>query len=163
MATQKVKGGVVTEIELHKDDGRYHFDIDLKDEKYEYDLEVDAYTGEIIKFEKEAEKNRKQVNKQKVKSSKLLTKDEAIAIAKKRAAGNVKEIEMDEDDGRKVYEIEMRDGEFKYEIKLDAKTGEILEFEKDRYRSAKKVVKVQQPKSSEGASAKSCSFHIESC
>ena len=143
VATQKVKGGIVTEIELDKDDGRYHFDIDLKDEKYEYDLEVDAYTGKIIKFEKEVEKERKQVNKQQVKSAKLLTEEEAIAVAKKRASGTVKEIELGEDDGRKVYEIEMRDGEFKYEIELDAKTGEILEFEKDRYRSAKKEVKAQ--------------------
>lgn len=138
VATQKVKGGIVTEIELDKDDDRYHFDIDLKDEKYEYDLEVDAYSGEIIKFEKEMEKNRKQAV-----SDKLLTKEEAIALAKNKAAGTVKEIELDEDDGRKVYDIEMRDGEFKYEIELDAVTGKVLEFKKDRYRSEKKEVKVQ--------------------
>ncbi|MCM3636230.1 PepSY domain-containing protein [Sporosarcina luteola] len=138
VATEKVKGGIVTEIELDKDDGRYHFDVDLKDGKYEYDLEVDAVTGEIIKFEKEADKNHKQV-----KSDKLLTKEEAIAIAKKRAFGIVKEIELDEDDGRKEYDIEMRDGEFKYEIELDAVTGEFLEFEKERYQSTKKEVKVQ--------------------
>ncbi|MCM3709495.1 PepSY domain-containing protein [Sporosarcina luteola] len=138
VATEKVKGGIVTEIELDRDDGRYHFDVDLKDGKYEYDLEVDAVTGEIIKFEKESDKNHKQV-----KSDKLLTKEEAIAIAKKRASGTVKEIELDEDDGRKEYDIEMRDGEFKYEIELDAVTGEFLEFEKERYQSTKKEVKVQ--------------------
>lgn len=138
VAAEKVKGGTVTEIELDKDDGRYHFDVDMKDGKYEYDLEVDAFTGEVIKFEKEAEKNRKQV-----KSDKLLTKEEAIAIAKKRASGTVKEIELGEDDGRKEYDIEMRDGEFKYEIELDAVTGEFLEFEKELYRSAKNEVKVQ--------------------
>jgi uncharacterized membrane protein YkoI len=138
VATQKVKGGYVTEIELDQDDGRYHFDIDLKDNKNEYDLEVDAFTGEIIKFEKEVEKDRTQA-----KSGKLLTKEEAIAIAKKQAAGTVKEIELDDDDGRKVYEIEIKDNEFKYEIELDAVTGKVLEFEKDRYRSAKKEVKAQ--------------------
>lgn len=141
VATEKVKGGIVTEIELDEDDGRYHFDVDLKDGKYEYDLEVDAFTGEIIKFEKEADKNHKQV-----KSGKLLTKEEAIAIAKKRASGTVQEIELDEDDGRKEYDIEMRDGEFKYEFELDAVTGEFLEFEKERYQSTQNQVKVQTEK-----------------
>ncbi|WP_432363308.1 PepSY domain-containing protein [Sporosarcina sp. UB5] len=140
IAIEKVKNGVVTEIELDKDDGRYHFDVDLKDGKYEYDLEVDAYTGAIIKFEKELEKDRKQAVSQ---SQKLLTKEEAIAIAKTKAAGTVKEFELDSDDGRKEYDIEMRDGEFKYEIELDAVTGEFLKFEKERYRNVKTEVKAQ--------------------
>lgn len=134
VATDKVKGGVVTEIELDKDDGRYHFDVDLKDEKYEYDLEVDAFTGEITKFEKEVEKNRKQVV-----SGKVMSKEEAIAIVKKKAVGTVKEIELDTDDGRKEYDIEMKDDHFKYEIEIDAVTGKFLKFEKERYRSAKQA------------------------
>lgn len=141
VATDKVKGGTVTEIELDTDDGRYHFDVDLKDGKYEYDLEVDAYTGEIIKFEKEAEKNRKQAV-----SGNLLTKEEAIAIVKKKAAGTVKEFELDTDDGRKEYDIEMKDDQFKYEIEIDAVTGEFLKFEKERYRNEKNEVKVQSEK-----------------
>ncbi|MFS0690207.1 PepSY domain-containing protein [Sporosarcina sp. 179-K 8C2 HS] len=131
VATEKVKGGNVTEIELDEDDGRYHFDIDLKDEKFEYDLEVDAYTGEIIKFEKEVVKSSKQAV-----SGKLLTEKEAIAIAKKKATGTVKEIELDTDDGRKEYDIEMKDAKFKYEIELDAVTGEVLKFEKERHSGA---------------------------
>lgn len=141
VAAQKVKGGIVTEIELDKDDDRYHFDIDLKDEKYEYDLEVDAYTGEIIKFEKEVEKNRKQAV-----SDKLMTKEEAIALVKKKVAGTVKEIELDTDDGRKEYDIEMKDDQFKYEIEIDAVTGEFLKFEKERYQSTKNVQPQNQVK-----------------
>ncbi|WP_262174764.1 PepSY domain-containing protein [Saccharococcus sp. Marseille-Q5394] len=141
VATEKVKGGIVTEIELDKDDGRYHFDVDLKDGKYEYDLEVDAVTGEIIKFEKESDKNHKQE-----KSDKLLTKEEAIAIVKKKAVGTVKEFELDTDDGRKVYDIEMKDDQFKYEIEIDAVTGEFLKSEKERYSNLKNEVKVQSEK-----------------
>lgn len=141
VATDKVKGGKVTEIELDKDDDHYHYDVDLKDGKYEYDLEVDAYTGDIIKFEKETEKNRKQAV-----SGNLLTEKEAIALVKKKAAGTVKEFELDTDDGRKEYDIEMKDDQFKYEIELDAVTGEFLKFEKERYRNGTKEVKVQTEK-----------------
>jgi uncharacterized membrane protein YkoI len=138
IAVDKVKNGKVTEIELDKDDGYYHFDVDLKDEMYEYDLEVDAFTGEITKFEKEVVKNRKQAE-----TGKLMTKEEAIALVKKKVAGTVKEIELDTDDDRKEYDIEMKDDQFKYEIEMDAKTGEFLKFEKERYRNLKKEVKAQ--------------------
>ena len=37
----------------------------------------------------------------------------------------------DTDDGIKVYEIELVQGMYEYDVKIDAKTGKILEFEKD--------------------------------
>jgi uncharacterized membrane protein YkoI len=42
------KDSVVKEIELDDDDSRYHYEIELKNGNTEYDIEVDAYTGEII-------------------------------------------------------------------------------------------------------------------
>lgn len=139
VATDKVKGGKVTEIELDKDDGRYHFDIDMKDGKYEYDLEVDAYTGKIIKFEKEVENNRKQ-------SGKRLTKEEAIAFVKKKAVGKIREFELETDDDQKIYKIEMKDDKFEYEVKMDAVTGAVLKFDKDRYRHTNREVNAQTEK-----------------
>lgn len=42
-----------------------------------------------------------------------------------------KELELDEDDGRWIYEAKLRHGDLKYEIELDAFTGEILKWEED--------------------------------
>ena len=43
----------------------------------------------------------------------------------------LKELELDEDDGRWIYEAKLRHGDHKYEIELDAFTGEILKWEED--------------------------------
>lgn len=43
----------------------------------------------------------------------------------------VVKIEFDTDDGKEVYEIELIDSSFEYEIKIDATTGQIIEFDKD--------------------------------
>ena len=40
-------------------------------------------------------------------------------------------VELDEDDGQYVYEIETHDGTYEYEIEINAVTGAIIEFEKD--------------------------------
>ncbi|MEZ7172674.1 PepSY domain-containing protein [Sporosarcina sp. OR05] len=135
---------IVKDIELDKDDNLHYYDIELEDEKFEYEVKVDAITSEVIKFDKEALDN----DDEHAQPEKLLTKEEALTIAKKKANGTVEKIELDSDDNRKVYEIEIKDDEFEYEIDLDAATGEVLNFEKDRYRTAKNdtVPKVEATK-----------------
>ena len=67
-----------------------------------------------------------------------LTQDEALAKAlqhvnlKKDQVDLVKKVELDYENGRKVYEVEFYKGGVEYEFDIDAETGAILEFEKDR-------------------------------
>ncbi|MDS9472426.1 PepSY domain-containing protein [Sporosarcina pasteurii] len=68
---------------------------------------------------------------EKTQSKSKLTVEEAIAIARQHASGTVKEVELDNDDGRLYYEIEMKDGKYEYELEIDAYTGDVLDFEKD--------------------------------
>lgn len=135
---KKKANGTVTKVELDSDDGRQHYDIEIKDGTYEYDFEIDAITGKILEFEKDRDDDVKKVNKQaatsKVAGTKqtMLTKDQAIAIAMKQAKGTVTDFELDDDDDRQVYEIEIEDGTYEYDFEIDAFTGEVLKFEKDR-------------------------------
>lgn len=138
IATKKAKG-TVTKAKLDDDDGRKHYDIEIKDGTYEYDFEIDAITGKILEFDKERDDDGKKVNKQLNKQAtatnnknKLLTKDQAIAIALKQVKGTVTEVDLDDDDGRKHYEIEIKNGIYEYEFEIDAITGKVLKFEKDR-------------------------------
>ncbi len=67
-----------------------------------------------------------------------LTQDEALAKAlqhvnlKKDQVDLVKKVELDYENGRKVYEVEFYKGGVEYEFDIDAETGAILDFEKDR-------------------------------
>lgn len=129
IATKKAKG-TVTKAKLDHDDGRKHYDIEIKDGTYEYDFEIDATTGQIIEFDKERDDDKK-VNNQVTSGTKLLTEDQAIAIALKKAKGTVTDIELDDDDRRKHYDIEIKDGNYEYDLKIDAVSGKVLKFEKD--------------------------------
>ncbi|WP_100012783.1 PepSY domain-containing protein [Lentibacillus sediminis] len=61
-----------------------------------------------------------------------LSKEEAKAIAQEEFSGTVEELELDGDDGRLIYEIEMVNGEDEAQIELDAFTGEVIVLEIDR-------------------------------
>ena len=132
-------GGQVTEIEYEKSKGKY--EVEVRSEGVEYDLDIDATTGDIIYEDKSVEKEQrnsltvleteKNTKNSKV-DSKYITADEAIAIAMKSAQGTVTDLELDDDDGRVHYDIEIEDGVYEYEFEIDAITGEVLDFEKDR-------------------------------
>lgn len=49
------KGGSIVEFELDEDDGRLVYEIEIKANGYEYEIELDAYTGKVLKFEKDLE------------------------------------------------------------------------------------------------------------
>ena len=75
---------------------------------------------------------RKPSEKKSERTNKYLTAKEAIAIALKQTPGTVTDVELDDDDGRAYFEIEIKDGKYEYEYEIDAVTGKILDFEKDR-------------------------------
>ncbi|BAQ09734.1 PepSY domain-containing protein [Sporosarcina sp. FSL W7-1349] len=124
-------GGHVTEIELEKKRAGYVYDVELISKGMEYDLDINAKTGKIT-LDDQSTTNA---------DGKLLTEEKAIRIAKEKADGTLKKIKLDDDDGRVVYELEIRDDQFEYDIELDAVTGEIVKFEKEREYKAKAAAK----------------------
>lgn len=137
IALEKVNGAI-KDIELEKDDNRYYYDIEIKDNEFEYDIELDATNGEIIKFEKEYDDDKKlkdeatdvaKTEASKDEKREILSKEQVLAIAKQHAKGDVTDLELDDD----KYEIEMQDGNIEYELKIHAYSGEVLSFEKDEH------------------------------
>lgn len=53
IALAQVPGGEVVEFEYEADEVVANYDITVRDSEYEYDFELDAMTGEILKQEKE--------------------------------------------------------------------------------------------------------------
>ncbi|SHF94460.1 PepSY domain-containing protein [Ornithinibacillus halophilus] len=118
--------GRIDSIELEYDDGYSYYEVEIENKAAEYDVYVDAYTGEVLGVETD------DINDDYTHSTQdMITSEEAIEIALKQVEGKVVEIEFDEDDGRFEYEIELKTDKGEAEITIDAITGEVRELEID--------------------------------
>ena len=116
---------------------------------YEFDCEVNAMTGEIVKFEKEydgaavsnvsveehgEQSEHSQTEENQAVSNISLEKAKEIALSHAGvASANAFEMEgkLDWDDGMSIYEIEFKAGGYEYSYEVDAATGSIVEFDKE--------------------------------
>ena len=70
-----------------------------------------------------------------------LSQEQVKAIIKKEVPnGQVTKFELDKENGKKVYEVEVMDGNVEKEFKIDAETGEIVKF-KSEQKTAKRTKK----------------------
>ena len=120
----KVKDYYDYEIEFEFKSGKAVYEVEFETKDKEYDMELDAVGGNIIKYET---KNKK------VDITKYITKDKAKSIVLNDAKVTDYfgyEIEFENDD--EVYEISFDTRGTEYEYVIDAKTGKIIEREIDR-------------------------------
>ena len=61
----------------------------------------------------------------------LISRDEAISIAKEEVDATPLRAKLDKDDGISIYEVKLRDGYTEYEVEVDAVTGYILNVDTD--------------------------------
>lgn len=65
-------------------------------------------------------------------SGEVLPTQKIVELVKAAKPGEVVELELDRDLGRLVYEVEVRDAQFReWNLELDAKTGDVLGQEED--------------------------------
>lgn len=55
-----------------------------------------------------------------------ITPEEAIKLALGEVTGNVKKIELEEENNKMIYELEIQDGKSEYNVHIDASTGSLL-------------------------------------
>ncbi|WP_172372576.1 PepSY domain-containing protein [Sporosarcina jiandibaonis] len=128
--------GTVTEIDYDSSDDEY--EVEVESGSVTYELDINATTGEVVKKETDDMKlsvvksDAKATAKTTSKNMNYITAKEAMAIALKHSPGTVTDVELDDDDNRAYFEIEIKDGKYEYEFEIDAITGKILDFEKDR-------------------------------
>jgi len=120
---------------LDYDDGRAHYDVGFYADDYEYDYEIDAISGKIIDFDRERMEADDYDDLVVNTESKVISKSEAEAIAKKHAGVSgvkVVKCELDEDDGVKVYEIELKTSEREYDYEINAVSGDIIDYDSEK-------------------------------
>lgn len=124
-------------LELDRDDGMEIYEIEFNAGGYEYEYEINAATGEVIKCEKEREGAKKQQSASVNGAHEtFIGKDRAKQIALEHAKlseGDITDcnIDLDWNDGVRVYEVDFDAGGYEYGYDIDASTGEILNHEKE--------------------------------
>lgn len=119
---------------LDFDDGRWEYDVEFYTDTYqEYDYEIDAVTGAILKFDQDVESWTAPAQNQNTSSSQIgLEKAKSIALGRAGlSASQVRftKAKLDYDDGRWEYELEFVSGTMEYELTIDAYSGAVLDYE----------------------------------
>lgn len=126
--------GTVTKVELERKLSGSVYEVEIKKDGYEYDLDLDAVTGEVLKEDKSTDDDEASLDDNSTKndsSEVAITSKAAIEIALKESAGTVTEIELERDNGRTYYEIEIEEGTKEVDIEVDANSGAVLSVDKD--------------------------------
>lgn len=128
--------------ELDRDDGTLHYDVEFDANGCEYDYEIDAGTGKILKSEKEENDDRPVVTTKPTvqtqsNSEARIGKEKARKIALDHAGVKVSEArevecELDYENGKAVYEVDFESGDYEYSYEIDAATGSVISHEKER-------------------------------
>ena len=118
-------------VKLEWEDGRQVYDVEFftADGK-EYDYEIDALTGAVIKYDYETGHPLPSAG-----GAAAITADRAKAIALAKVPGatesHIYKFESGYDDDRLEYEIEIRYNGTEYEFEIDGATGAILKMESE--------------------------------
>ena len=124
--------GTIVSFEFDNDDRKPHYDIEITSETEKVDIEVDAVSSNAIITEREAIRNHNDGQNQATIENTKISQDEAVKIAKAKFNGELHELDIDEDDNRFVYDIELRSETEKADFEIDAQTGEVIKFETDK-------------------------------
>ncbi|WP_394022558.1 PepSY domain-containing protein [Anaerococcus martiniensis] len=114
----------ISSVELDEDDGKYTYDIEGFKENKEYEASIDSESGEVLAKEEENDDDNDDMDDDvAIDFTKIISPKEAMAKALENNTGYVKSYEIDHDDDRIVYEIDIEDGD---DVELDAESGDIL-------------------------------------
>ena len=114
---------------LDWDDGRRVYDVEFYSGNKEYDYEIDATSGAVLSYDFDAEHYTAPSGNQ---SGNYISQEKAAQLAQDRAPNaTLIKIQFEFDDGRAVYEGELREGRTEYEFEIDATTGNFIQWEQD--------------------------------
>lgn len=119
------------QLKLDWDDGRAVYEVEFYSGSREYDYEIDALTGAVVDFDSDIEDYT--IPSAPSDSKDYISREKAQKLAQDKAPkATLIQLELDVDDGRAVYEGELREGSMEYEFEIDAVTGSFLKWEQER-------------------------------
>ena len=141
----KVPEATILEFSYDNDEVAPKYDGKLIKDNYEYEIDVDSRSGNIIKFEQEdisansSSSNTSTNNTQTTTKPSTSTSNKSyIGESKAKSimlgkvpGGTFTSFHLDYDDGRAEYEGDLVKGDMKYDITVDANTGAIINFDSE--------------------------------
>lgn len=118
-----------TAVSMDTDDNTQKYEVDFHTKDNKYDYEVDAVNGDVISADME------KLNQSAQESGKEISQDKAKSIVTEKIAGIKSEdvmLNLETDDGWKVYEGQVSKSNKHYEFEIDAITGDILSWSEDK-------------------------------
>ena len=126
-----------SEVDPELDESPAHYEVEIRSQTgEEFEYKVDAYTGAILESKREAADGTEvpvvQPSNPAVSSNIGHAKAKSIALNHAGVSENKAydmEIELDDEDGTLVYEVEFKFGGMEYSYEINAATGAILKHE----------------------------------
>ncbi len=128
-ALDLVKGGIVKDAELEKEEGKEVWSFDISSGAVIREIWVDAKSGLIVQDSTETKKEEKEEKtKDKAEAkAKLISRGAAQKTALESVKGGVvKDSELNNENGKKVWSFEITAAGKSREVKIDAVTGKLL-------------------------------------
>lgn len=125
------------EAEYDYDDGRMVYEVEFHVKGTEYDYEIDAQTGEVVKYK--TEQNGTNTGGSSANTSSFIGESAAKAAALSHAGVSESSTKycnawLEYDDGRaECYEVEFMAGNTRYEYKIALTSATVLESERESY------------------------------
>ncbi len=121
---------VHTEFEV--DDGVAYYEVSFRESATAYDYDIHAESGAILDVDIEYDKNDAPSSEQPT-----ITDEQAKAAALSHAgldadAVTQLRVEYDGDERTPHYDVSFRNGNYEYDYEIDAQTGDVISYDKDR-------------------------------
>lgn len=127
-AALKEVQGTIDDIDLEKENGKVYYEVEIESGEADATVLIDAYTGKVLNVSKDLDFE--------VPASEAVVKvslEQATQIALKQLDNSkVISTELDLDDGRYEYEIELVNSNYEADVTIDANTGDVLSVDIDR-------------------------------
>ncbi len=126
----------ITSLQLDTDFGRYFYEIEGVDQQKEYQVEVNAEIGEFTKEKVETldadEQNGVKMQEEALDLTNIISREQATTLAEKEAkVGQATDWKLEKELGITYWEVKVKEGQQKIEVKIDAHSGKILTTERD--------------------------------
>ena len=126
-----------SEVDPELDESPAHYEVEIKSQTgEEFEYKVDAYTGAILESKREAADGTEvpvvQPSKPAASGDIGYAKAKSVALNHAGLSENKAydmEIELDDEDGTLVYEVEFKSGNMEYSYEINASSGAILKHE----------------------------------